>query len=114
MISRIEKELPFLTSNDLKDVPKNMRKCVEYLIDEKILKEQLLRKYSSGQTICWDKLKEINPSDSKIVDKLHEIHQRVSGGEIHVDLESEENPLIPSELVTILTELKSIKDGTFR
>ncbi len=39
---------------------------------------------------------------------------RVSGGEIHVDLESEENPLIPSELVTILTELKSIKDGTFR
>lgn len=114
MISRIEKELPFLTSNDLKDVPKNMRKCVEYLIDEKILKEQLLRKYSSGQTICWDKLKEINPADSNIVDKLHEIHQRVSGGEIHVDWESEENPLIPSELVTILTELKSIKDGTFR
>lgn len=114
MIAKIENELPLLTSNDLKDVPKNMRKCVEYLIDEKILKNQLLRKYSFGQSICWDKLKEINSVDSNIVDKLHEIHQRVSGGEIHVDLESKENPLIPSELVTLLEDLKSIKGGTFR
>ena len=114
MISKIESEINLITSNDLKDIPKNMRKCVEYLIDEKILKEQLLRKYSTGQTIGWDKLKEVNPSESNVIEKLHEIHQRVSGGEIHVDSESIENPLTPSELVTILADLKSIKEGTYR
>lgn len=114
MISKIESEINSITSNDLKDIPKNMRKCVEYLIDEKILKDQLLRKYSSGQTIGWDKLKEVNPAEANVIEKLHEVHQRVSGGEIHVDLESEENPLIPSELFTMLADLKSIKDGTFR
>lgn len=114
MISKIESEINMITSNDLKDIPKNMRKCVEYLIDEKILKEQLLRKYSSGQTIGWDKLKEVNPPEANVIEKLHEIHQRVSGGEIHVDSESIENPLTPSELVTILADLKSIKDGTYR
>lgn len=105
IITKIEKEISTIDSSDLKDVPKNMRKCVEYLIDEVILKEQLLRKYCGGDNIKWDKLKEIAPTSSNIVDKLHEIHGRVSGGEIHVDMESEENPPTIQELQDYFNDL---------
>lgn len=114
LIIQIEKEMQSISTSDLKDVPKNMRKCVEYLIDEKILKGQLLRKYSSEEKIGWDELKEINPSGSILVNKLHEIHGRVSGGEIHVDLESEENPLTPEDLQRFLNDLKAIQSDTFK
>ena len=113
IITKIEKEIFTIDSSDLKDVPKNMRKCVEYLIDEIILKEQLLRKYCGGENIKWDKLKEIVPTSSNIVDKLHEIHGRVSGGEIHVDMESEENPPTIQELQEFFEDLKAIQAGTY-
>lgn len=113
IIAKIEKEISTIDSSDLKDVPKNMRKCVEYLIDEVILKEQLLRKYCGGENIKWDKLKEIVPTSSNIVDKLHEIHGRVSGGEIHVDMESEENPPTIQELQEFFEDLKAIQAGTY-
>lgn len=113
IITKIEKEIFTIDSSDLKDVPKNMRKCVEYLIDEVILKEQLLRKYCGGENIKWDKLKEIVPTSSNIVDKLHEIHGRVSGGEIHVDMESEENPPTIQELQEFFEDLKAIQAGTY-
>lgn len=112
-ISNIENQINSITVNDLKDVPKNIRKCVEYLIDEKILKDQLLRKYCAGQNIAWDKLKFVNPYSANIVDKLHEIHGRVSGGEIHVDMESQENPPTPEELNDFLTTLKEIQTDSY-
>ena len=113
IITKIEKEIYTIDSSDLKDVPKNMRKCVEYLIDEVILKEQLLRKYCGVENILWNKLKEIVPTSSNIVDKLHEIHGRVSGGEIHVDMESEENPPTIQELQEFFEDLKAIQAGTY-
>lgn len=113
IIKKIENEISTIDTSDLKDVPKNMRKCVEYLIDEVILKEQLLRKYCGGDNIKWDKLKEIAPTSSNIVDKLHEIHGRVSGGEIHVDMESEENPPTIQELQEFFKDLKAIQAGTY-
>lgn len=113
IITKIEEEILTIDSSDLKDVPKNMRKCVEYLIDEVILKEQLLRKYCGGENIQWNKLKEIVPTSSNIVDKLHEIHGRVSGGEIHVDMESEENPPTIQELQEFFEDLKAIQAGTY-
>ena len=113
IITKIENEISTIDSSDLKDVPKNMRKCVEYLIDEVILKEQLLRKYCGGDNIKWDKLKEIAPTSSIIIDKLHEIHGRVSGGEIHVDMESEENPPTIQELQEFFKDLKAIQVGTY-
>lgn len=113
IITKIEEEILTIDSRDLKDVPKNMRKCVEYLIDEVILKEQLLRKYCGGENIQWNKLKEIVPTSSNIVDKLHEIHGRVSGGEIHVDMESEENPPTIQELQEFFEDLKAIQAGTY-
>lgn len=113
VIAKIENEISTINTSDLKDVPKNMRKCVEYLIDEVLLKGQLLRKYCGAENIKWDKLKEINPTSSNIVDKLHEIHGRVSGGEIHVDMESEENPLTIQELQDFFDDLKAIQTGTY-
>ena len=113
IITKIENEISTIDSSDLKDVPKNMRKCAEYLIDEVILKEQLLRKYCGGDNIKWDKLKEIAPTSSIIIDKLHEIHGRVSGGEIHVDMESEENPPTIQELQEFFKDLKAIQAGTY-
>ena len=113
VIAKIENEISTINTSDLKDVPKNMRKCVEYLIDEVLLKGQLLRKYCGAENIKWDKLKEINPTSSNIVDKLHEIHGRVSGGEIHVDMESEENPPTIQELQDYFNDLKAIQAGTY-
>lgn len=113
VISKIENEISTINSSDLKDVPKNMRKCVEYLIDEVLLKGQLLRKYCGGENINWNKLKEINSASSNIIDRLHEIHGRVSGGEIHVDMESEENPPAMQELQEFLQDLKAIQAGTY-
>ena len=113
IISKIENEMSTIYASDLKDVPKNMRKCVEYLIDEVILKGQLLRKYCGGETIGWNILKKISPTSSIIVDRLHEIHGRVSGGEIHVDMESEENPPTIQELQEFLIDLKAIQAGTY-
>ncbi|WP_024989000.1 hypothetical protein [Segatella albensis] len=113
IIAKIENEISTINTSDLKDVPKNIRKCVEYLIDEVLLKEQLLRKYCGGDNIKWDKLKEINSASSNIVDRLHEIHGRVSGGEIHVDMESEENPPTIQELQDFFKDLKAIQAGTF-
>ena len=113
IITKIENEMSTINTSDLKDVPKNMRKCVEYLIDEVLLKGQLLRKYCGTENVNWDKLKELNPTSSNIVDKLHEIHGRVSGGEIHVDMESEENPPTIQELQGFLKDLKAIQAGTY-
>ncbi len=107
-IEKIEQEIISITTSNLKDVPTNMRKCIDYIIDEKILKEQLLRKYSAGDQIRWDILKQLNPSLSQSIDKLHKIYGRVSGGTMHVGLESEENPLTPEELFEYLQDLKSI------
>lgn len=113
MFLKIENELPLVSSGDLKDIPKNMRKCIEYLIDEVILKDQLLRKYNNGDNIDWEKLKEINPNNKNSIIRLHEIHGRVSGGEIHVGKESIENPPTPQEINSFLEDLKSIKEGIF-
>lgn len=113
VIAKIENEISTINSGDLKDVPKNMRKCVEYLIDEVILNGQLLRKYCGGEPIKWGELKKINSASSNIVDKLHEIHGRVSGGEIHVDMESEENSPTVQELQEFLQDLKAIQAGTY-
>lgn len=112
-IDLIKNEIQQITTNNLKDVPKNIRKCIECLIDEKILKNQLLRKYSHGEGIAWEKLKEISTSNASVVAKLKEIHGRVSGGELHLTREAEENSPTPRELQDFLESLMSIEQGTF-
>ena len=86
----------------------NIRKCVEYTIDEIIFNRQIPTKYSTKNSrINWDELKKINP-DIGIIDQLHEIHDRVSGGELHNGDEAEENPITLEELRDFVNKLENI------
>ena len=59
--------------------------------------------------IKWEDLKNLNPS-SAVIDKLHTIHGRCSGGGLHSGTEHEENPLDAEELSSMCLELRTIKD----
>ena len=85
-----------------------LRKTVECVIDEVIFNNQLPTKYSNKNSrIAWGELKEIK-NDSEIIDKLKEIHDRVSGGEMHNGTENEENPIDVDEFNTMIVEIEKI------
>lgn len=74
-----------------------IRRAVESVIDENILKNFTPTRYSNKNTrISWDNLKLIN-IDSDEVEKLHQIHSRVSGSELHNGTENLENPIDKDE-----------------
>lgn len=110
-ISDIEK---LLSENPLSDNSKQLvcgklRKAVEFAIDEIILNNQVPTKYSNKNSrINWDELKKIE-NDSEIIDILHAIHGRCSGGALHNGIESEENPVDKDELKSMLKEIKNIQ-----
>jgi energy-coupling factor transporter ATP-binding protein EcfA2 len=85
-----------------------IRKTVECIIDEVIFNNQVPTKYSNKNSrINWQELKKIN-GNSEIVDKLEQIHSRVSGGGLHNGLEQEENPIEEEEFKEMVTALESI------
>lgn len=110
-ISDIEK---LLSENPLSDNSKQLvcgklRKAVEFAIDEIILNNQVPTKYSNKNSrINWDELKKIE-NNSEIIDILHTIHGRCSGGALHNGTESEENPVDKDELKSMLKEIKNIQ-----
>lgn len=86
-----------------------LRKSVEFAIDEIILNRQVPTKYSNKNSrIHWEELKKIE-NDPTIIDKLHDIHGRCSGGVLHNGTESEENPIDKDELTNMLREIKTIQ-----
>ena len=94
-------------SDELK-VASLLRKTVECVIDEVIFNNQLPTKYSNKNSrIAWGELKKLN-NDSSIIDKLEEIHGRVSGGEMHNGTENEENPIEVDEFNNMISEIESI------
>ena len=110
-ISDIEK---LLSENPLSDNSKQLvcgklRKAVEFAIDEIILNNQVPTKYSNKNSrINWDELKKIE-NNSEIIDILHTIHGRCSGGALHNGTESEENPVDKDELKSMLKKIKNIQ-----
>lgn len=98
-ISDIEQLLENSLSDDNKQlVCHKLRRSVEFAIDEIILNRQVPTKYSNkNNRVKWEELKKIK-NDPKIIDKLHSIHGRCSGGELHNGTESEENPVDKDEL----------------
>ena len=85
-----------------------IRQCVEHCIDEIIFNKQIPTRFSiKSSRINWDELKKINPSNS-VVEKLHSIHDRVSGGKIHNGEESIENPVTLDDYRQFLNDLESI------
>ena len=74
------------------------RRAVECIIDEKVFNGLTPTKLSlTSSRIKWDKLKALS-SDKKIITDLKNIHNRVSGGELHEGTESSENPIEKVEL----------------
>lgn len=89
-------------------VSSSMRKTIECLIDETVFKGVTPTKYSNkNNRIPWDKLKNIKciPAD---IDTMHKIHDRVSGGCLHIGTESQNNPIEIDEYKEYLRDLESI------
>lgn len=85
-----------------------LRRGVETAIDEVVFNNQTPTKLSNKKSnINWGELKKIS-NDNDLIDGLHCIHGRVSGGELHNGLEREVNPLDRDELVELYKKLKSL------
>lgn len=85
-----------------------IRKAVEGCIDEVVFNHQCPTKYSNKDSrIAWDDLK-MMVTDSTIIDKLHHIHDRVSGGEMHNGTEASENPVRIDEFRQFINDLNNI------
>ena len=112
-ISEIEELLSITPFTDDKKTLacSKLRKSVEFAIDEIILNRQVPTKYSNKNSrIHWEELKKIE-NDPTIIEKLHDIHGRCSGGVLHNGTESEENPIDKDELTNMLREIKTIQTG---
>ena len=111
-ISDIERLLENSLSDDNKQlVCHKLRRSVEFAIDEIILNRQVPTKYSNkNNRVKWEELKKIK-NNPEIIDKLHSIHGRCSGGEFHNGTESEENPIDKDELRKMLNDIKDIQNN---
>lgn len=84
----------------------NIRQAIEEIIDESVFNGQVPNKFSNkNRRINWDELKKLNP-DEELIEKLHTIHGRCSGGELHLGTEREENPVEVDELRNMCNTLK--------
>lgn len=102
---KLLKKSPF---EDRPTVASLLRKSVECVIDEVIFNNQLPTKYSNKNSrIAWSELKKLN-NNSNIIDKLNDIHGRVSGGEMHNGVENEENPIEASEFKEMILKIEDI------
>lgn len=97
-------------TNDNKElVCAKLRKAVEFAIDEIILNRQVPTKYSNKNSrINWEELKNL-VNKPEIIDKLHYIHGRTSGGSLHNGTEFEENPIDKEELCELLNDIKTLQ-----
>ena len=66
------------------------------------------RENFNNNLISKNELKKIE-NNSEIIDILHTIHGRCSGGALHNGTESEENPVDKDELKSMLKEIKNIQ-----
>lgn len=98
-------ESPFSNHNE---VASKLRKTVECLIDEKVFNGQVPTKFTSkNNRIHWDSLKGLK-NEHELIDTLREIHDRVSGGEMHNGTESEENQIGKEEFDEMITKLEQL------
>ena len=85
-----------------------LRRGVETAIDEVVFNNQTPTKLSNKKShIQWDELKNMC-NDAELIDGLHQIHGRASGGELHNGSEREENPLDRDEIEELYEKLKNL------
>lgn len=85
-----------------------LRHTIELMIDEKIFSNQIPVKFHGRKnSIQWDQLKTLNP-DVVVIDTLKRLFDRLSGGDLHLGVESTENPIDHDELENIYNELDKL------
>lgn len=98
---------PF-TENEISAIGAILRHTIELMIDEKIFNNQIPVKFHGRKnTIQWDQLKTLNP-DAIVIDTLKRLFDRLSGGDLHLGVESTENPIDHDELENIYNDLKGL------
>lgn len=98
-------ESPFFNHNE---VASKLRKTVECIIDEKVFNGQVPTKFTSkNNRIHWDSLKGLK-NEHEFIDTLREIHDRVSGGEMHNGTESEENQIGKEEFDEMVNKIEQL------
>jgi hypothetical protein len=79
--------------------------------DETVLNGVTPTKYSNkNNRIPWDKLKGLRSAPDDI-EKMHKVHDRVSGGNLHNGAESETNLIDVDEFNDLVAELESVIEG---
>lgn len=85
-----------------------LRRGVETAIDEIVFNRQTPTKLSNKNSrIHWEELKKLC-NDEILIDGLREIHDRVSGGDMHNGTEREENPVEKEEIQEMYESLKNL------
>ncbi|MDD4111086.1 MAG: hypothetical protein PHS54_06050 [Clostridia bacterium] len=98
-------QTPFLEENKVANL---IRISVECIIDEVIFNHQVPTRFSNKNSrIAWAELKKIN-NNAEIVDSLHRIHSRVSGGMLHNGTERNENTIDLDEFNDMITDIENI------
>ncbi len=106
-LRRAEEKLLQVPLTEAAPVCANIRQAIEEIIDEIVFNRLTPNKYSNKtDRIQWDALKKLNP-DADLIDKLHEIHGRCSGGELHLGGEREDNPVDVEELQSMCSMLRA-------
>lgn len=100
-------KIPF-TETEILMIGAILRHTIELMIDEKIFNNQIPVKFHGRKNaIQWDQLKTLNP-DAVVIDTLKRLFDRLSGGDLHLGVESTENPIDHDELENIYNELKGL------
>lgn len=104
---RLLDKTPF-TENEILMIGAILRHTIELMIDEKVFNNQIPVKFHGRKnTIQWDQLKTLNP-DAAVIDTLKRLFDRLSGGDLHLGVESTENPIDHDELENIYNELNGL------
>lgn len=97
-------KIPFV-ENEILMIGAILRHTIELMIDEKIFSNQIPVKFHGRKnSIQWDQLKTLNP-DVVVIDTLRRQYERLSGGDLHLGVESTENTIDHDELENIYNEL---------
>lgn len=90
------------------DAAIKLRRGVETAIDEIVFNRQVPTKLSNKNSrINWDELKKLS-NDAELIDGLKQIHDRVSGGDLHNGSERENNPIDREEIEQLYEKLKQL------
>lgn len=102
---KLLKQNPFLGAQQ---TATNIRIAIEHIIDEKIFNGQVPTKFSNKNSrIQWEALKNMC-NDKNVINTLNTMHSRVSGGELHVGVESRENEISQEEYLKMVYDLEEI------